>query len=234
MSTAVEPRKPSAVETSIERSLADTCRRIRLFDAGASLLLLGAVTCAYLLAFALFDLTVGGANSGAALVARWMACLAFLGVAGALTVQVLRRLVRPVNPYYAARRLEDTVPEAKNSVINWLDLHDEPLPAALRKTLGGKAARDLKEADPEQVIDRKPTWILAGVFIALLLGLLILFATRPGQFFSLVGRALMPFYHSRLVSQTDIKLIRPESGDLVVTEKQAVTFVAQIEGRVPE
>src|SRR6516225_7915011 len=112
MSTAVEPRKPSAVETSIERSLADTCRKIRLFDTGAGLLLLGAVVCAYLLAFALFDLNVGGADAGVALTVRWLGYLAFLGGAGALAVQVLRRLMHRVNPYYAARRLEDTVPEA--------------------------------------------------------------------------------------------------------------------------
>ena len=39
------------------------------------------------------------------------------------------------------------MPDAKNSVINWLDLHDEPLPEATKAALGVRAARALKKAD---------------------------------------------------------------------------------------
>src|SRR5262249_12853753 len=137
-------------------------------------------------------------------------------------------------PYYAARRLEETVPEAKNSVISWLDLKDENLPTALRKTLGTKAAQDLDDADPDHAVNRRPTWVLLAVFTALLLGMLVLLAVRPGRFFALRGVPFLPFYQSRLVSETRITLLRPETGDATVTEKQAVIFTARIDGRVPE
>ena len=45
---------------------------------------------------------------------------------------LVRPFLRPINPFFAAQRVEDTVPDAKNSVINWLDLHDEPLPEATK------------------------------------------------------------------------------------------------------
>jgi hypothetical protein len=233
MATAVEDRKGSAVESSIDRHLAETCRRIRLFDLGANLLLLGSAFCAYALAFAIFDLATGGSDAGWTLAVRWLAYILFVALAAVLGVQVLRRLTWRVNPYYAARRLEETVPEAKNSIISWLDLRNENLPPALRKTLGGKAARDLGEADPEHAIDRKPTWVLSGVFAALLLGVLVLLAAKPGQFFSLMGRAFLPFHGRQLASATHITLVRPEAGDAVVTEKQPVMIIAQVEGRVP-
>ena len=35
-----------------------------------------------------------------------------------------------VNPYYAAKHVEETLPDAKNSIVNWLDLHDASLPPA--------------------------------------------------------------------------------------------------------
>ncbi len=234
MATAVERRNTASVESAIERQLGETCRRIRLFDTGASLLLLGSLVGGYALVFAGFDLTLQGADAGWPFIVRWIAYVGFLALAGVMAVQVLRRLTRHVNPYYAARRLEETVPAAKNSVISWLDLRDEPLPPALLKTLGGKAAHDLEEADIEQAIDRKPTWVRLGVFTAILLGVLILFAARPGQFLSLMRRAFLPFYHSRLVTRVEITLVRPEGGDAVVTEKQSLAVIAQIDGRVPD
>src|SRR5206468_11877391 len=48
----------------------------------------------------------------------------------------VRQLLHVVNPQFLARRLEQTVPDAKNSVINWLDLREEPLAPVIRGSLG--------------------------------------------------------------------------------------------------
>jgi collagen type III alpha len=233
MATGLESRKGSNVEALIDRQIADTCRRIRLFDAGASLLLLGSSLFAYALTFAIFDLATQGSHAAWIAAVRWTAYLIFLGLAALLGIQLLQRVARRVNPYYAARRLEETVPDAKNSVINWLDLREQSLPPVLRKSLGNKAAGDLRDADPEHAIDRKPTWLRLGVFTALVLGMLVLLGVRPGQFFSLMQRAFLPFYHGQLSSETRITVLRPEAGDATVTEKQPVAFSVQIDGRVP-
>ena len=90
MATGLESRKGSNVELLIDRQIADTCRRIRLFDAGASLLLLGSLLFAYALAFAIFDLATQGSNGGWVVAARWSAYVVFLGLAVVLAVQVLR------------------------------------------------------------------------------------------------------------------------------------------------
>jgi hypothetical protein len=234
MPTLAEGHRTSTVESSIERQLADTCRSIRLIDAGAYLLALGSLFVGYALAFSLFDLATDGVTAGWPVAVRWLAFLAFVGVVGILAVRAGLRLTRRVNPYYAAQRLEETVPDAKNSLINWLDLRDEEMPAAFRKNVGGKAADDLKEADPEQALDRRPVWVSLAVFGVLFVGLIVLFTVRPGQFTSLMRRAFLPFYQGQLVRETRITLLRPEGGDTVVTEKQSVTFIADVDGRVPE
>jgi collagen type III alpha len=234
MATGLESRKGSNAEALIDRQIAETCRRIRRFDAGASSLLLGSVLLAYALAFAILDLVTQGSDAGWIVATRWSAYVVFLGLAGALALRVLQRVARRVNPYYAARRLEETVPNAKNSVINWLDLRAQPLAPVLRRSLGSKAAGDLRDADPEQAVDRKPVWARLAVFTALALGTLVLIGARPGQFFSLMQRAFVPFYHGQLASATRISVLRPESGDALVTEKQAVVFSVEIDGKVPE
>jgi hypothetical protein len=233
MPTLAEGRSVSTVEASIERQFADTCRRIRLIDVGTYLLAIAALLCAYAIAFSLFDLATDGAGGWPAAV-RWIGFFAFVGLAGVLGWRAVLRLTRRVNPYFAAQRLEETVPDAKNSLINWLDLRDEDIPAAFRKNVGGKAAHDLDEADPEEALDRRPVWIALAVFGVLFVGLVVLFAARPGQFMSLMRRAFLPFYQSQLLRETRITLLRPDGGDAVVTEKQAVNFVADIDGRVPE
>src|SRR5882762_595731 len=47
-----------------------------------------------------------------------------IGSAVYLALFVLRPLTWRINPYYAARQLEKELPGAKNSVVNWIDLHD--------------------------------------------------------------------------------------------------------------
>ena len=46
-----------------------------------------------------------------------------LAAAAYLVLLVVRPLRWSVNPYYAARQLEQTLPGSRNHVINWIDLH---------------------------------------------------------------------------------------------------------------
>src|SRR5579883_3324617 len=44
-------------------------------------------------------------------------------------------LLRRINPYYAARQVEQTLPNAKNSVVNWLDVQGQEVPSSIRASL---------------------------------------------------------------------------------------------------
>ena len=108
--------------------LARTGQRIRTLDLTAALLVFVAGTLAYAIAVTLLDRWLDLAPA-----VRQVVCVVYLLTSAVyLAVFVFLPLSRRINPYFAARQLERTLPGAKNSVVNWLDLRDEDLPSAIR------------------------------------------------------------------------------------------------------
>jgi collagen type III alpha len=221
-------------EAFVDSQLARVRARIRALEAGRSLLALGVVTLGYFLIMALFDLAVHGADDGLEIAVRFAAFAAYVVIILGLLVQLGLRLYRRINPFYAAKQLEDTIADAKNSVINWLDLRERELPGAIRGAVGQRAARELKQTDPDRAVNPKSNWVLGSVCAGLALGLLILFALGPNQFGSLFRRAFAPFVGSGLGTRTEITLLKPLAGNATVPLNQRVEFEARIEGRFPK
>jgi len=233
MASDLQTKTVPKFETFVESQLAKVRRRMRALDVGAAALLLPAVALGYLVVTAIFDLAVGGGEEGWILGVRLGMFGLFLLTLGYCGYILVARMMRNINPHYAARQLEQTIPDAKNSVINWLDLKEERLPAAIRSSLGQRAARDLNEADPEQVLDTRPNVMLGTVVGVLFLILLVIFAMSPGQFGSLLARAFAPFRDIALAQRATITLVKPAGGDAVIPHNQGIEISAQIEGRFP-
>jgi hypothetical protein len=160
-----------------------------------------------------------------------------LYIAGALVyvgLLVLRPLLQPINPYYAARRLEATIPEAKNSVVNWLDLHQQAIAPAFRSAISHQAAKDLADADLEQAISARRAGWLGTSAAVLCVCMLVLFLLGPRQFLSLMNRAFAPFVEASIATRTRLLLEQPEGGDVTIPVGKAVAFSVWVEGRVPE
>src|SRR5262245_5946605 len=142
MATELEQKPAPASpkhETYVERELAKARGRIRVLDAGVFFLLFLVATLGYGFLLILCDRALELSTA-----VRLTTFVCYVGVGGYFLVRSALCLLGRVNPYYAARQLEQTLPEAKNSIINWLDLRDEKLPAAIRSSLGLRAAKDLK------------------------------------------------------------------------------------------
>src|SRR5262249_309269 len=146
---------------------------------------------------------------------------------------LLRPIRRSVNPYYAAVQVEQTIPDAKNSLVNWLDLHDDNLPPSVTTALGQRAAADLKETDVQQAIRSNSLMWLGGITAGLVLGFLAAFIIlRSDQFSSLLERTFSPFgLDGGIVHQTRINIINPPDGDATVGINSGVTIAVQVEGR---
>ena len=233
---AVDLLTPTAApkfETFVEEQLGKARGRIRALDIGTSLLYLLAVTLGYALAVAIFELTVGGAEGNWRKAARYGGFALYALVALILLGQVVVKFYRRINPYFAARQLEGTLPDAKNSVINWLDLREEKLPGAIRNAVGLRAARDLKLADPDKAVPSGNNWFLGSLFLALILGLVIVFAMSPGRFLGLMGRAFAPFTSASIAPRVGITMVQPAAGNAVVGPNQKVVLRAQISGEFP-
>jgi collagen type III alpha len=233
MATDLKPQTRTAPaakhEQFVEQQLARARRRIRKLDAVGSVLILLTGLLGYALVIAALDraFDLPEAARVVALCVAGAAALAYLGLS------VFRHIQWHVNPYYAARRLEQTIPDAKNSLINWLDLRDQPMPGVIRGTLGRKAAADLNEADLEHAVSASRLWWLAAVAGALALALFIWLMTGPGQLTSLLRRAFFPFGKAAIATRTDITVVAPRGGDVVLPKRQDVQIRVQVSGRVP-
>jgi hypothetical protein len=216
-------------ETLFEQQLRRAVGRVRFLDVTAALLGLAAGTLLYALILIGLDrwLILSGPARQFALILYLLAAAAVVGY------YIVRPFFRSVNLYYAAKRLEQTIPDAKNSVVNWIDLRNLELPGAIRTAVGQRAAHDAARADMDAAISgRRAAWAGGGtgiLFIALLVTLSIL---GPSQFWSLLGRAFGPFSAGDIRTRTQIELRQPQ-GDTVVAVGNSVAFAATITGKVP-
>jgi hypothetical protein len=229
-SAPVKPSSTAKYEAFVEAKLARARQRIRLLDMGAAGLGFLVLTLAYGLIMALLDRSLD--------LPPWARQAAFslygLGALAYLGVFVVRPLSRRVNPYYAARQIEQTLPNTKNSVVNWLDLRHESIAPAFRSAIGHQAAKDLADADLEQAISTRRTSWLGGIALGLFLTLLIFFVLGPRQFLSLINRAFAPFESGTIATRTHLTLLQPEEGDITVPIGRAVSFSVRVGGRVPD
>ncbi len=235
MATLSAPGKATSAsksESYVSEQLTRAERRIRLLD-------LTTAGCLFLAGTLLFAVLMALCDQRWQFSApvRQLGLLLYLAGAGAyLGLTVVRPLLRRINPYYAARQVEQTLPGAKNSVINWLDLHEQKLAPAIRNALGGRAAKDLARADLEKAISGQRA-LIAGLVTATL-GAVFLFlflAFGPSQFGALIYRAFAPFGSSDGVpKRTHLRVLRPEGGNARIPEGLAVTISVHVDGRVPD
>jgi hypothetical protein len=232
MATDLSPPKAAAgvkYETFLAEKLDQARKRIRFIDVAAAGLGLMIGFLAYGLGMALIDRAWDLAAG-----VRVLALLVFLGGAGIyVTLALVLPLYRQVNLRYAAKELERTLPGSKNSVINWIDLRDDNLPPAIRGAVGRRAAKDLATADLERALSaRRAVW-LGGIAAGFAAILLLFFLSSPAQFWSLMGRAFVPFGGGTIVQATEITVITPPGGNHKVSANQAVDIVVGVRGKVP-
>lgn len=215
-------------ESYVEEQLTRAGGRVRALDLLLAGLVLGCGVLGYALVMALLDqaFTLPTAVRIVGL------CVLFVGVLGYLVYQSLRFFGREVNPYFVARQLEQTLPDAKNSVINWLDLRAEQLPPVIRGAVGRRAAKDLTQADLENVVSTQRLAWLGGIVAALFIGGIIWLLTDT-QLPSLLRRAFMPFEFVAIPTHTELVLVKPEGGNVTVPIRSDVQVRVLAKGRVP-
>ncbi|MHB1426449.1 MAG: hypothetical protein ACYC3I_25080 [Gemmataceae bacterium] len=217
-------------EAFIASQLSQAEKRIRLLDLTAGLLGFAALSLAYVVVMIVCDSKLMLSQN-----ARQLSLFCFLaGGVVYLFFAVLRPLWLRVNPYYAARQVEQQLQDAKNSIVNWVDLHEQPLPSAIRGALGQRAAKDLAHVDLENAISgRRTVWMggFAGLFALAFLA--TYFAIGPSPFLSLFKRTFNPFGVGGVSTRTQLTLLKPEGGDAIVTVGRGVNFAVEVTGRVP-
>src|SRR5262249_17129079 len=213
----------------VTAQLARAEKRVRALDVGAALLGFAALLCVFAAALSLADRAWSLPPW-----ARQLSLVSFLVGGGAyLYFTLARPLLYRVNPYYAAQRVEQTMPGAKNSVVNWLDLRQQKLPPAIRAAVGQKAAQALSKADIGGACSgRRLAWVgaLAGACAA---GLIACLVWIGGDSLGHLRRVFAPFSFGS-PAPTTLTVTRPEGGDDTVTVRQPVFIAARVGGKIPD
>jgi hypothetical protein len=211
--------------------LAQAEKRIRLLDLLAGLLGYAALSLAFLV-----GMVVGDSKLMLSPLLRQTALYLFLAGSGVYWFCVVLRPLRlRVNPYYAARQVEQLLPHAKNSIVNWVDLHEQPLPPAIRGALGQRAAKDLARVDLDRAISGRRIAALGACAALLIVAFLTsFFVLGPAPFFSLLKRTVNPFGVAGVPTRTQLTLLKPEGGDAILTVGNGIPFVVEVGGKVPK
>src|SRR6266478_4478726 len=225
MATLRDPVKPEPVakyEAFVEEKLTQARGRIRMLDLAAGLLGLLAGTMIFALVMGWLDrwFQFSVAVRQFALAVYGLAALTYLAMF------IIWPMVRRLNPYYAARQVEQVLPGAKNSVINWLDLRHETMSSAIRGAVSHRAAKDIARANLEEAISDRRTLSLGVVTLILFLFTVAFMFFGPG-----LGRIFQPF---GATTSTEIRIIKPEGGNGSVAEGRAVSVEAEVLGRQSE
>ncbi|VTR96500.1 Uncharacterized protein OS=Singulisphaera acidiphila (strain ATCC BAA-1392 / DSM 18658 / VKM B-2454 / MOB10) GN=Sinac_6530 PE=4 SV=1 [Gemmata massiliana] len=217
--------------TRVDEQIAQATSRIRTHDITFGGLVLVAFVLVYATAMILLDKYLG--------LAEWLRQVAFLGFlaacAGIAYATILSPLRKKINPLYAAKRVESTIDDAKNSVTGYVDAQQQgTLNATVKAALAHRAAKSVAAADVNKAVDHRGLLYLGGTSVALFLTLIVLFFVfRPAQFSSLVGRAFVPFGSGDIVTRTHIDVVRPDPAEATVTTGQTIVVAVHVGGKIP-
>ena len=226
----VAPAPRTKFDARVEAELGKAVGRIRANDLWLGGLAAATLTLAYTVGMVLLDRWLL-----LPMAARQLALAGFVAALGAVGyLFVVRPLRRAINPRYAARRVEATLADSKNAVINWVDLQDRDLPATVRAAVGQRAAGDLQTADVAKAIESR--WLVwlgaaAGLLAATLC--LLFVVLKPAPFTSLVKRTFNPFVAREVATRTTLTLTEPAAGDATVTAGDSMTIAVEVSGSVP-
>ena len=203
--------KASKPEAFVEKQIEHARGRIRALDFFQTGLILLIATLAFVFAILLIDRSYETPRgAGWASIFGWL-----LAMAGYIWYAHFRPSRRHINPFYAAHQVEQTIPDAKNSVVNYVDLQDDAsVPASVKASIGARAAKDMKQVDMNRAIQKKQIIYLAAVAVAFFVATLI--------------AAFLP------ATRTTMVVLSPKEGNTTVVQGEDVVFKVELSGRIPE
>ncbi|MBN9120097.1 MAG: hypothetical protein J0I06_13185 [Planctomycetes bacterium] len=232
MAAVVEPKDAAAKYNSqVDEQIAQATSRIRTHDLAFGGLSLAALVLIYATAMIALDRYLN--------LPEWVRQVALAGFGAVLATTAYLTLFSPlrkrINPLYAARQVERTIEDPKNSVTGYVDAREKgDLNATVKAALASKAAKAAAEADVNKAVDHRSLAYIGAVAVVFLLALVVLFFVfRPTQFASLAARAFVPFSSDPIATRTQLTVVKPDPVEPTVTTGQPVTVAVYVGGKVP-
>jgi hypothetical protein len=218
-------------EPFIDRQLRDARRQIKLVDGVSAVMTLTAGCLAYLLVVAVVDHWVWDLGTWG----RWTALVILLaGILSYALLSLLPLLVRPINPLYAARAIEEGTPSLKNSLINFLLLRARRagVPVVVFQALESRAAHDLAAVPPESVVDRSRLIRVGYMLAAVLVVSAAYTILSPKDSLKTVARIVAPWEVIARPSLVEVTSVSP--GDVQLFQGETLQVSAEVRGSADE
>ncbi|MDG2471178.1 MAG: hypothetical protein P8M80_17980, partial [Pirellulaceae bacterium] len=196
-------------ENFLNERISKTAQQVKWVDLFSITLLLTIGVLGFLFALCLVDAWIIELQ----LWMRWTAfALVFCGVAAFFVFFLLPLFVKRINPLYAAKKIEDSRPELKNSVINYLStslIKGNRPNRVVQQKLTQTAAADVANIPLDLAIDRS-RMIFAGYALAGLVALFALYKVlSPKDPFQTIGRVMLPTAELAAPSRVTISEVSP-------------------------
>ena len=219
--------KTVTVKEFVSGKLDVTRNQVRQVDVISNLISLFAIVLIFFLSVAIVDAWIYPLGS----IGRWAGFLTLIvGSIAFLYYTVGRTMLRKINPDYAAMMIEDSQPEFKNSLLNYVSLSRQPqgTKAAVLDAVSRQAATDISTVPVETMVDRSPmirvSMILAGIIA---LGAVYTLASPKNPFQS-IARVIFP--SAKLAAPSVVTIDEVSPGDAERFFGDEVEVLARVTG----
>ncbi|MEZ6137805.1 MAG: hypothetical protein R3C53_23200 [Pirellulaceae bacterium] len=220
------------VRHSLHRHLRKTAQFIKILDT----LVIAFAWMAAILAIWLVACVVDHWLWPLPVLARWGFWFVCVGLTTWWTVRYLvPLLIHRINPVYAARRIENLVPEFKNGLVSWLELESLPghgVPRGVMAALTYRAARFIGGQDPSATVDTSQLIKLIGGVLLLATSLGVYSMVSPKSTLETGKRIAFPW--SSITSPTRVQVLDVLPGEVELTQGKPLEVEAQLRGLFSE
>jgi hypothetical protein len=214
----------------VDYQLEKTRSEIKWNDVLTTMAGIAALTLAYLFVFTMLDHWV--IDGGFTRLTRALLLFSLVIVSvGWVIWKIVIPWWRKVHALFAARMIEEHVPELKSNLLNLIDLEaagHKPNPSIL-KAMEKRSAVELSKVDMENVIDRRQLLriciILLGVVV--LFCLYALFSPKPISF-------LRPLTIANVPVATQTRIVEVKPGDISVLARRSLPVTVTLRDKIPD
>ncbi len=223
--------------STLDKRIDETCKLVRQVDLTLAVLVLLSLVFGVLLLAVLADhwLFADGFSVGRRIVI-------FLGLVGAVGFYSYRRIaplfLRPINPVYAAKVLEEAGPSLKNSLVNWLllrrerwerDTVQDKLSERMFDGVTRTAAGNVAQIPSERAVDLRGVarW---GIILTVIFLLFVAYGVfSPKSTVQSLLRFVIPISGLRAPQAIHFEDVQP--GNVTLQQGKRVTISAKVTGK---
>jgi hypothetical protein len=127
--------------------------------------------------------------------------------------RILPLFIFRIHPLYAAKIVEEAIPELKNRLISWWELKHEPqsAPRGVVAAVGRQAVAQLRTHDSSALLDTRPMIIAIGIALSLTVFVSLYSLVAPRSAWTTAERILFPWKTIAPPARVKINQVQPGS-----------------------